>query len=59
VPGACASAPLEWKEVNHRLHPSQFNIQNLLERTQKKGDLFLPVIHDTVSINKALKALNA
>jgi bifunctional non-homologous end joining protein LigD len=59
VPGACTSTPLEWKEVTHRLQPSQFTIQNLLERTEKKGDLFLPVIRDAVSINKALKALHA
>ncbi|MEO6611688.1 MAG: DNA ligase D [Chitinophagaceae bacterium] len=58
VPGAAASAPLEWKEVNHRLHPSQFTIQNLFERASKKGDLFSPVINDSTSISKALKLLH-
>lgn len=56
--GATASTPLEWKEVNHKLHPSQFNIENMIKRVEKKGDLFLPVISDATNIEKALKALN-
>lgn len=59
VPGASASTPLDWKEVHHRLHPSQFTIQNLYERIEKKGDIFLPVLHTPVSIDKALKSLKA
>lgn len=58
VPGACASAPLEWKEVNHRLHPSMFTLQNIYERALKKGDIFLPVLNETSSISKALKLLH-
>jgi bifunctional non-homologous end joining protein LigD len=58
VEGAPISTPLDWKEVNHRLHPSQFTIKNILERVQKKGDLFLPVLSETTSIDKALKKLN-
>ncbi len=45
--GATASTPLDWKEVNHKLHPSQFTIENLLNRVEKKGDLFQPVITDS------------
>lgn len=59
VPGAWASAPLEWKEVNHKLHPSQFDIGNMPKRVMKKGDLFAPVLTAPVSISKALKALKA
>jgi bifunctional non-homologous end joining protein LigD len=55
--GASASAALDWKEVNHNLHPSQFTIENMLERVKSKGDLFLPVITESTNINKALKAL--
>ncbi|MBC7873230.1 MAG: DNA ligase D [Ferruginibacter sp.] len=58
VPGASVSTPLDWKEVNHQLLPSQFTLQNILERVEKKGDLFLPVLTDSISIDKALKALN-
>lgn len=59
VPGASVSAPLEWKEVNHKLSPKQFTIENIFERIKKKGDLFLPVLSETNSIEKALRALHA
>ena len=58
VPGASVSTPLEWKEVNHKLSPRQFTIKNILQRIKKKGDLFLPVLNESNSIEKALKALN-
>ncbi|MES1215204.1 MAG: DNA ligase D [Bacteroidota bacterium] len=58
VPGASVSTPLEWKEVNHRLHPSQFTMQNIFERVQKKGDLFKAVLTGTTDIRKTLKLLN-
>ena len=58
VPGATVSTPLEWKEVNHKLSPRQFTIQNIHQRIKKKGDLFLPVISGSNSIEKAMKALN-
>jgi bifunctional non-homologous end joining protein LigD len=57
VPGATVSTPLEWKEVNHKLSPKQFTIENILSRVKKKGDLFLPVLNESNSIEKALKAL--
>lgn len=58
VPGASVSTPLEWKEVSHKLTPQQFTMQNILQRIKKKGDLFLPVLNESNSIEKALKALN-
>ena len=57
VPGASVSAPLEWKEVDHKLSPKQFTIQNIFARIKKKGDLFLPVLSEANSIEKALKKL--
>lgn len=59
VPGAHVSAPLDWKEVNHQLSPSQFTIENMLARVKKKGDLFRPVLTGTTNIKQALKALGA
>lgn len=59
VPGACVSTPLEWKEVNQQLHPSQFTIKNILQRLQKKGDLFSKVLTEKTDIRKALKNLGA
>ena len=58
VTGASVSAPLEWKEVDHKLSPKQFTMQNIFHRLKKKGDLFLPVLNESNSIDKALKALN-
>ena len=55
--GATVSTPLDWEEVNHKLHPSQFTIENILQRVEKKGDLFLPVISSATNIDKALKSL--
>lgn len=57
VKGANVSTPLEWKEVNDKLHPSQFNIKNIFKRIQKKGDLFLPVLHGTTNVHQAIKKL--
>jgi bifunctional non-homologous end joining protein LigD len=57
-PGATVSTPLDWKEVTHKLHPSQFTIQNILERVKKKGDLFKKVITSSNNIKTALKKLN-
>ncbi|HSU27612.1 MAG TPA: non-homologous end-joining DNA ligase [Chitinophagaceae bacterium] len=56
-PGATVSAPLDWKEVKPGLHPSQFTIQNMLQRVRKKGDLFKAVLGKGVDINKALQKL--
>ena len=58
VPGASVSTPLDWKEVNHQLNPQQFTIENILLRVKRKGDLFLPVLNESNSIDKALKSLN-
>jgi len=58
VVGASVSTPLEWKEVNHQLNPQQFTIQNIFQRIKKKGDLFLPVLSEANSIEKAAKALD-
>ena len=57
VKGANVSTPLEWKEVNDKLHPSQFNIKNIFARVRKKGDLFLPVLSGSTNVQQAIKRL--
>ena len=42
--GAPVATPLDWKEVKHGLHPSDFRIDNTIERFRKLGDLFAPVL---------------
>lgn len=47
-PGATVSAPLEWAEVKRgKITPEDFTIKNMLDRIQKKGDLFSPVLAPT------------
>ena len=57
-PGATVSAPLEWKEVKHGLHPSDFTMLNIHKRLAKKGDLFAPVLGKPINISRALKLLS-
>lgn len=58
-PGATVSTPLDWKEVNAKLDPKNFTIENILKRVKAKGDLWKPVIGKGVDLNKALKKLEA
>ena len=53
-PGAPVSMPLEWEEVKKGLHISDFTIHNALERIQKKGDIFAPVLGNGIDMEKAL-----
>lgn len=57
VPGATLSTPLEWKEVKHGLHPSDFTLKTLPKRLDKKGDLFKPVLGKAIDMAKCLKKM--
>ena len=54
MPGAPASAALEWKEVKKGLHPTMFTIHSLPKRLLKKGDLFSPVLGKGMDLRKWL-----
>ena len=54
---ATVSAPLNWKEVNHRLSPEMFTIKNMEKRIKKIGDLWKPVLKRGISISAALNAI--
>jgi len=43
------STPLDWKEINRRLDPSSFSIDNTLARLKKKGDLFAGVLDKRIA----------
>jgi bifunctional non-homologous end joining protein LigD len=51
------STPLEWKEVNNKLDPSNFTIHTIEKRLAKKGDLWSDIF-DTNIVRANMKALN-
>jgi len=55
--GAPVATPLEWAEVKHGLHPSQFHIGNAAERFAEKGDLFAGVLGQPQVLDGALMEL--
>lgn len=58
-PGAPVSTPLDWKEVKPGIDPRDYNIKNTLERLEKMGDLFAPVLGKGIDMLKVLKNLGA
>lgn len=56
--GAPVSMPIEWSELKSGLKPTDFNIENALERVKKNGDLFKPVLGKGIDMLKALELLN-
>lgn len=56
-PGATVSTPLEWKEVKKGLHPSNFTFKNIINRIEKKGDLFAGTLLKGIDMVKCLKKL--
>ena len=54
LPGATASCPLDWREVNSRLHPSRFTITTMPARFQKMKDPMAPVLRKGIDLASAL-----
>ena len=58
-PGAPASMPIEWDEVNGKLHNSNFTITNALKRMKKLGDdPVLAVLETIPDLVHVLERLN-
>jgi bifunctional non-homologous end joining protein LigD len=55
--GAPVSTPLRWDEVNEKLDPSSFTMDEVLRRVEQHGDLFAGVLETKQSLSAALKAL--
>jgi bifunctional non-homologous end joining protein LigD len=55
--GASVSMPLEWDEVKPGMKPTDFTIDNALDRIKEKGDLFKPVLGKGIDMMKALELL--
>ncbi len=57
--GAPVATPLDWKEVKHGLRPSDFHIDNTIERFNRVGDLFAPVLQGGQKLEDALERLKS
>jgi bifunctional non-homologous end joining protein LigD len=57
-PGAPVSTPLEWAEVEKGMQPTDFNINNAVERFRERGDLFAPVLAKPQRLEKAIGRLS-
>jgi bifunctional non-homologous end joining protein LigD len=55
--GAPVSTPLRWEEVSEELGPASFTMETVLERIERDGDLFEPLLHGRQSIARALREL--
>ncbi len=56
-PHAPASTPLLWSEVAKGLDPVEFNIHTLPQRLKKMGDLFAPLLKESVNLKAALQKI--
>jgi bifunctional non-homologous end joining protein LigD len=56
-PGAPVSTPLRWEELTADVRPRDFSMAIALERVERHGDLFEPVLHGRQTIGAALRRL--
>ncbi len=56
-PGAPVSTPLRWEELGEKVRPRDYGMRQALERVEKHGDLFEPVLRGGQSIGSALRVL--
>jgi bifunctional non-homologous end joining protein LigD len=55
--GAPVSTPLRWEELTERVRPTDFGRREALERVEKHGDLFAPVLRGGQALGPALRKL--
>ncbi|MGE5379599.1 MAG: non-homologous end-joining DNA ligase [Methylocystaceae bacterium] len=54
---ATVSTPLQWDEVPE-FDPTRFTLGNIVDRLEKYGDLFSPVLHDKQALDPVIKAMS-
>ena len=58
-PGAPVSTPLRWEELSEKVRPRDFGRRVALERVERHGDLFEPVLKGGQALGPALRALRS
>jgi bifunctional non-homologous end joining protein LigD len=56
-PGAPVSTPLRWEELGEKVRPRDFGMREALERVERHGELFEPVLKGGQGLGAALKKL--
>ena len=56
-PGAPVSMPLRWEELGEKVRPRDFGMREALERVERHGDLFKPVLQGGQALSPALRQL--
>jgi bifunctional non-homologous end joining protein LigD len=56
-PGAPVSTPLAWEELTEDVRPRDFSMAVALERLERRGDLFAPVLERPQALGPAARAL--
>jgi len=56
-PGAPVSTPLAWSELSEETRPRDFTMAVALDRVERLGDLFEPVLQGAQALGPALRAL--
>jgi bifunctional non-homologous end joining protein LigD len=56
-PGAPVSTPLRWEELGEKVRPRDFGMREVLQRVERHGDLFEPVLHGGQALGPALRRL--
>lgn len=58
-PGATVATPLDWRELTPQLDPKQFHLRNALDRFDRVGDLFAPVLKKPQKLDTAIERLES
>jgi bifunctional non-homologous end joining protein LigD len=58
-PGAPVSTPLRWEELGEKVRPRDFGRREALQRVDKHGDLFEPVLRGGQALGPALRRLRS
>jgi bifunctional non-homologous end joining protein LigD len=56
-PRAPVSTPLRWEELTERLDPTRLGMREALDRVERDGDLFEPVLRGGQALGPALRTL--